>query len=88
MDFVRDNLRLELAQDQAQWRRLKKQYDLLLTKRELVRARLKKMVSESEGNPSGDVGAVMSTIKDLNDIEKQKMSLDVEIWRWDDRAWK
>jgi len=86
--FVRENLKLRVAQDHHEWEKLKKRYGMLLKKRQFMRARLQRMLDETGGDALGSIALIRSVAQELRSIEKSKMGLDIEVWKWDDAAWK
>jgi len=89
VNFVRESLRLKLDSEGRTWDRLKNRYRALLEKRGLLRDRLAAVLRG--GAPSGtadkDLDDARRLMSDLDNLERAKQELDMEVWLWDDDAW-
>jgi hypothetical protein len=61
----------------------------LLEKRGLLRERLAKVLkgTGSGGQAVGDLTDARRLLADLQNLERAKQELDMEVWLWDDKAW-
>ena len=88
--FVRESLRLKLDSEGRTWDRLKVRYRSLLEKRGLLRERLAAVLrgGASSGAADKDLDDARRLMSDLENLERAKQELDMEVWLWDDDAWK
>jgi len=88
-EFVKENLRLQLDRDTRQWNRLQQQYEGLMIKKKIATERLAKI---RKGSPVASAAVDLSVVREatgaLAQLEQLKEQLDLEIWTWDDGAWK
>ncbi|MCX8496655.1 MAG: hypothetical protein ORN51_10775 [Akkermansiaceae bacterium] len=85
--YVRELLRVKLDGEGRSWDRLKARYAMLIEKRGLMRERLAAALRGS-GSVDEDVESARGLIMDLENLERAKQALDMEVWLWDDNAWK
>jgi hypothetical protein len=85
--YVRQLLRVKLDGEGRSWDRLKARYRMLIEKRGLMRERLAAIL-RGNGSVDQDVESARGLITDLENLERAKQALDMEIWLWDDSAWK
>ena len=85
--YVRELLRVKLDGEGRSWDRLKARYAMLIEKRGLMRERLAAALRGS-GSVDEDVESARGLIMDLENFERAKQALDMEVWLWDDNAWK
>ena len=90
VNFVRESLRLKLDSEGRTWDRLKNRYRALLEKRGLLRERLAAVLRRSapSGTADKDLDDARRLMSDLDNLERAKQDLDMEVWLWDDDAWK
>jgi hypothetical protein len=88
--YVRESLRLKLDAEGRTWDRLRNRYRALIAKRVILRERLAATL-----HGAGPGGAAEETLNearrllsDLENLERAKRDLDMEIWLWDDAAWR
>lgn len=86
--FVRDNMRVRLDTEAAQWRRLQSRYRLVMERRALLAARVEAARRQGGGRASVQLEEFRRLSMELAEVEQRKEELDVEIWLWDDQAWK
>ena len=88
-EFVKQNLRLQLDRDTRQWNRLQQQYEGLMIKKKIATERLAKI---RKGSPVASAAVDLLVVREatgaLAQLEQLKEQLDLEIWTWDDSAWK
>ncbi len=89
VEYVRKSLRINLDAEGRKWDRLQSRYRVLLEKRELLRERLVKVLKGggSGGRAVGDLADARRLLVDLQNLERAKQDLDMEVWLWDDKAW-
>lgn len=88
-EYVKDNLRLQLDRDMRDWNRLQNQYSKLIVKKRIAEERLSKIrKGNSVTSPLIELAMIRSTSSSLVQYEQLKEQLDLEIWTWDDQAWK
>ena len=87
--FVRESLRVKLDSEGRTWDRLRTRYRMLIEKRGLQRDRLAATLRSgaSAGNPTEGLKSARQLMMDLQNLERAKQDLDMEIWLWDDKAW-
>lgn len=87
--FVRQNIRLRIDSEGREWERLVKRYDFLLNQRQLSRDRLSKLTSGATriSTAQQDIEDARKILSDLDNIQRRKESLDLQLWLWDDSAW-
>jgi hypothetical protein len=87
--FVKDNVRLRLDYEGREWNRLIKRYDFLLQQREFARDRLHRITNQGTRHSAAqqDLDDVRELLSDIDNIERRKESLDLQLWLWDDSAW-
>jgi outer membrane protein TolC len=90
VDFVRQSLRQRIDADARQWQRLKTRYADLNQKQRLINARLEaiRRRGASASGAGEDLEAARNLIREARAIGRAKRQLDMEIWLWDDDAWK
>ncbi len=86
--YMRQTLRHRLSDSQHDWERINERYAMLIQKRDIHQSRLARLLSSDSGDALADLRAAQDLIVELEDLERAKLSLDVEIWTWDDDAWK
>ena len=88
--FVRESLRLKLDAESRTWDRLCNRYRALLAKRALLRERLAANLRGAAMGGAADesLNDARRLLSDLENLERAKRDLDMEIWLWDDSAWK
>lgn len=86
--YIRQSQKLKRDADRHDWERMKTRYRMLVEKRELLDARLSMALSRSQGDAKQDWEDVQSLVRSLLETERAKQWLDMEIWLWDDDAWK
>jgi hypothetical protein len=87
--FVRDNLNIRLDSEGREWRRLQQRYEHLLQQRNLLQSRLRNITRTQNrvGSVRQDLDDARKLMTDLQNIERRKEHLDLELWLWDDTAW-
>lgn len=87
--YVRENIRLRIDSEGRDWERLMKRYDFLLNQQQLSRERLSRLTSGGTriGSVQQDIEDARKLLTDLENIERRKESLDMQLWLWDDSAW-
>ena len=87
--FIRENISVRIDSESREWERLIQRYDFLLKQRQLARDRLGK-ITENRSRTStvqADILDARKLVTDLQNLERRKESLDLQIWLWDDSAW-
>lgn len=89
VEYVRKSLRLSLDAEGLKWDRLKNRYRVLVEKRAILRERLAKALKKggSGGQAESDLVDARKLLGDLQNLERAKQDLDMEVWLWDDKAW-
>lgn len=89
VEYVRKSLRINLDAEGRKWDRLQSRYRVLLEKRALLRERLARVLKGdgSGGRANGDLVDARRLLVDLQNLERAKQYLDMEVWLWDDKAW-
>ncbi len=87
VSFVRDSLRIKLDAEGRTWDRLQSRYRSLVEKRALLRERLAAIL-RGMGSAGEELDDARTMMADLENLERAKRELDVEVWLWDDKAWK
>lgn len=90
VEYVRKSLRINLDAEGRKWERLQSRYRVLVEKRGFLRERLAKVLQSdgSVGRAEGDLTDARRLLNDLQNLERAKQDLDMEVWLWDDKAWK
>ena len=80
---------MKLDSEGRTWDRLRTRYRMLIEKRGLQRDRLAATLRSgaSAGNPTEGLKSARQLMMDLQNLERAKQDLDMEIWLWDDKAW-
>lgn len=88
--FVRESIEQRLHSDARQWQRLKARYGEVETKRRLLDARLAAIRKRgaSGARAGDDLDDARTLLRESRNLERAKRQLDMEIWLWDDAAWK
>jgi hypothetical protein len=88
--YVRQSLRVKLDAEGRAWDRLRGRYRMLIEKRALLRERLAATLrgGASAGSASESLESARRLMADLANLERAKRELDMEVWLWDDEAWK
>lgn len=89
VEYVRKSLRINLDSEGRKWDRLQNRYRVLVEKRGVLRERLAKVLKGdgSGGRADGDLVDARRLLGDLQNLERAKQDLDMEVWLWDDKAW-
>lgn len=89
VEYVRKSLRINLDSEGRKWDRLQNRYRVLVEKRGVLRERLAKVLKGdgSGGRADGDLVDARRLLADLQNLERAKQDLDMEVWLWDDKAW-
>ncbi len=89
VEYVRKSLRINLDSEGRKWDRLQSRYRILVEKRGVLRERLAKVLKGdgSGGRADGDLVDARRLLGDLQNLERAKQDLDMEVWLWDDKAW-
>ncbi len=87
--FIRENISVRIDSEGREWDRLSARYAALLAQRSLAQARLDKLTN---GTPristiQEDILDARKLLSDLQNIERSKENLDLQLWLWDDSAW-
>ena len=88
--FVRESLKLKLDAEGRTWDRLKHRYRALVAKRAILRERLASQIRGGDigGSAEDRLNDSRRLLAELENLERAKRDLDMEIWLWDDAAWK
>jgi len=88
--FVRDSIRQRLDSDARQWQRLKTRYGNILQREAVLESRLRATRNRGggQGRASDDLENTRKLQRELRELKRAKHNLDMEIWLWDDHAWK
>lgn len=88
-EYVKTNLRLQLDSDIRDWKRLQSQYRKIQIAKKLAKERLKYLQTDISSNSAvAQLKIFRELTKDLHQLEESKQQIDLEIWTWDDNAWK
>ncbi len=90
IEYVRASIEQRLDADARQWQRVRNRYTDLLERRNLLQARLESALRREHHDirASEDLETVRRIRRELDNLERAKRNLDMEIWLWDDQAWQ
>ena len=88
-EHVKTNLRLQLDSELRDWKQLCNQYQKILIAKQLAKERINIIHNDTSSSSSiSQLKLLREAMSSYRQLEASKEQLDLEIWTWDDNAWK